>query len=280
MCWSAFVGAADRGCRSSLFRWDWLIPFVEPRASAALGRPVTIAHLHVTLGRTTHIVADGVTIGNPPDWPGGGDFATAEHLTLDVDADGAVSSSRQVVLPSIDAGQAGGRCAATGGWARRTGCSAAARASAAAARGEDAADRARLRSTTARRMCARRQAGRRLRGRGRDAGRRRTARTRSSRSAKGTYAKQPITAEFTGGALLSLRDASEPYPVDLQAGERADHGVGGRDGAEPAGLRRRQCEAGAGRAGHVAAAAADRDRDPEDAAVSGRRASWTMPTGW
>ena len=34
--------------------------------------------------------------------------------------------------------------------------------------------------------------------------------------AKGAYAKQPITASFTGGALLSLRDASDPYPVDLK----------------------------------------------------------------
>ena len=34
-------------------------------------------------------------------------------------------------------------------------------------------------------------------------------------NAKGTYAKQPITADFIGGALLSLRDASQPYPIDL-----------------------------------------------------------------
>ena len=34
--------------------------------------------------------------------------------------------------------------------------------------------------------------------------------------AKGTYAKQPITAEFVGGALLSLREASQPYPVNLK----------------------------------------------------------------
>ena len=33
-------------------------------------------------------------------------------------------------------------------------------------------------------------------------------------SAKGTYAAQPITAQFTGGALLSLRDDA-PYPITL-----------------------------------------------------------------
>jgi hypothetical protein len=32
-----------------LWRWDWFIPLVESRASAALGRPVTISHLHVSL---------------------------------------------------------------------------------------------------------------------------------------------------------------------------------------------------------------------------------------
>jgi AsmA family protein len=34
--------------------------------------------------------------------------------------------------------------------------------------------------------------------------------------ARGTYAGQPINANFVGGALLSLRDAATPYPVDLK----------------------------------------------------------------
>jgi AsmA family protein len=33
--------------------------------------------------------------------------------------------------------------------------------------------------------------------------------------AKGTYAAQPITGRLVGGALLSLRDAAHPWPVDL-----------------------------------------------------------------
>ena len=35
-------------------------------------------------------------------------------------------------------------------------------------------------------------------------------------SAKGTYAGQPVTGQLVGGALLSLRDAQFPYPVDLK----------------------------------------------------------------
>ena len=84
----------------ALFQWDWLIPVVDKYASSALGRPVRITHLHVKLGRVPHIVADGVTIANPPDWPGGGNFATAEHLTIDFDAM-AYLHGRHIVLPSI-----------------------------------------------------------------------------------------------------------------------------------------------------------------------------------
>ena len=44
------------------WRWDWFIPIVESQASSAIGRKVTIAHLHVRLGRTTRIIADDVTV--------------------------------------------------------------------------------------------------------------------------------------------------------------------------------------------------------------------------
>jgi len=41
--------------------------------------------------------------------------------------------------------------------------------------------------------------------------------------AKGTYAGQPITGKFVGGALLSLRDASSPYPVDASVANGPTH---------------------------------------------------------
>jgi len=41
--------------------------------------------------------------------------------------------------------------------------------------------------------------------------------------AKGTYAAQPITGRFTGGALLSLRDAQHPYPIDLHMADGPTH---------------------------------------------------------
>ena len=42
-------------------------------------------------------------------------------------------------------------------------------------------------------------------------------------NAKGTYAGQPVTGQLIGGALLSLRDAGRPYPVDLKLVNGATH---------------------------------------------------------
>jgi hypothetical protein len=47
-----------------------LLPVVAARAGAALGRPVSIGHLHIVPGRVVTVTADDVTIGNPPGWTG------------------------------------------------------------------------------------------------------------------------------------------------------------------------------------------------------------------
>lgn len=195
------------------FRWDWLIPLVETRASAALGRPVKIAHLHVTLGRTTHVVADGVAIGNPAGWPGGGDFATAEHLVIDVDAEKLIRT-REVSLPAIalerpnvDAQQLADGNA---NWKLSTGSSGG--GSGGGGKGPQIGRLAiddgivHVRSAPLNgdfTVAVATKSG----ADGKD---------QIVASAKGTYAKQPITAEFVGGALLSLEDRDAAYPVDLR----------------------------------------------------------------
>ena len=206
-----------------LFRWDWLIPFIEPRASAALGRPVHIAHLHVKLGRTVRVVADGVEIGNPDGWPGGGDFATAEHLTVDVQA-GPLLHGGQIVLPLIqvdkpvvDAQQeADGKA----NW-QFVGSSSSAPSSGPGPQIgrlviNDGAVHVRSAPLSADfNVAVSTKAG----ADGKD---------QIVADAKGTYAKQPITASFVGGALLSLRDANDPYPIDLkvQNGPTSMHATG------------------------------------------------------
>jgi len=193
------------------FRWDWLIPLIEPRASAALGRSVKIAHLHVSLGRVTHIVLDGVTIANPAGWPGDGDFATAEHLVLDVDAEKLIRT-RQVSVPTIalerpvvDAQQLADGNA---NWKLGGGSSGGGGGGSTPQIGKLVIDDGSVHVRSAPlnadfQVAVATKAG----SDGKD---------QIVATAKGTYAKQPITAEFTGGALLSLEDKTEPYPIDLR----------------------------------------------------------------
>ena len=193
-----------------LFRWDWLIPLIEPRASAALGRPVTIAHLHVRLGRTVRVVVDDVTIGNPSGWAGDGPFAKAEHLTADIEAMPLIKERKfvlpliQVDTPVIDAQQlADGKA----NWAFGSGGSSSGGDGPALGRLviNDGAVHVRSAPLGADfNVSVETKAGD-------------TAnKDQIVAHAKGTYAKQPITADFVGGALLTLRDAGDPYPINLK----------------------------------------------------------------
>jgi uncharacterized protein involved in outer membrane biogenesis len=195
-----------------LFQWDWLIPIVDSQASAALGRPVTITHLHVALGRVTRIEADGITIDNPKDWPGGGTFATANALAVSIQPLDYIQHRTIVILditvdtPNIDAQQvADGRANWTLGGNQP------ASPNPNPAPGptigtlhindghvhvRDAKLRADFNIAIATKDD---QAGA----------------SQITADARGTYAAQPITAQFIGGALLSLQDATKPYPVDL-----------------------------------------------------------------
>jgi uncharacterized protein involved in outer membrane biogenesis len=213
-----------------LFRWDWLLPIVNKQASAALGRPVTVTHLHVTLGRTTRIEAEGVTIDNPADWPGGGTFATADRLAIDLQPLDYLQR-REITIPTIaidapkvDAQQlADGRANWTFGDSTPASPNpnpspapkiGALRITDGHAHVRDAKLRADFNVDIATRDAPTQPAatpkpGTAPAGPVDDTG-------QIVASAKGTYAAQPITAEFVGGALLTLQEASKPYPVDLK----------------------------------------------------------------
>lgn len=193
-----------------LFRWDWLIPLVERQASAALGRPVHVTHLHVALGRTTRVELDGITIENPAGWEGGGNFATIERLGVDVDAM-AYIKGREIVVPVIDvqAPKVDAQQLADGKANWNLGSPNATPSTGPGpklgtlriAEGQAHVRSAKLNADFNIDLATQDSAD----GTGQIAAK-----------AKGTYAKQPITAEFVGGALLSLRDAAKPYPVDLK----------------------------------------------------------------
>jgi uncharacterized protein involved in outer membrane biogenesis len=67
-----------------LFRWDWLIPLAEARASAALGRPVTIQHLLVRLGRVVTLRVEGLHIANPAGFEPDPPLALGPRLDMEV----------------------------------------------------------------------------------------------------------------------------------------------------------------------------------------------------
>ena len=83
-----------------LFRWDWLIPIIEAQASARLGRPVTLEHLHVRLGKMTSITAEGLRIGNPEGFEDAPPFATIPRASLDFDVAGWLRD-RSIAIPAV-----------------------------------------------------------------------------------------------------------------------------------------------------------------------------------
>ena len=192
-----------------VWNWDWFIPIVQSKASAAIGRPVTIGHLHVRLGRVVEVTADDVVVANPPDWPSGDPpLASIKALTVRADAWGYVLG-HGLVLPLIGIdgpkllaaehadGTANFRLSTGGGG----GGSPVKIGELRIADGDAHVVMPQLKADFNARIATQ--------GDG-DA-------AKITVDAKGTYAAQPITARLVGGALLSLRDAAHPWPVDLDA---------------------------------------------------------------
>ena len=199
------------GLAIALFQWDWLQPTVNRMASAAAGREVSARHLHIHLGSPTHIEIDEVTIANPAGWTGGDPpFGTIEKVTADVDVLAYIRRGAIVIptltltRPKLSVAQLADLKAPGGDTNYRFDSSTPASTATAAPvpqigklkieEGEVHAKLARLGADFIVNV--------------------ETKDDMLHAKAHGTYAKQPITAEASGGALLSLRDASQPYPID------------------------------------------------------------------
>ena len=201
---------------AALFQWDWLIPIVDRRASATLGRPVTIQHLHVSLGRTTRIEAEGLVIANPDGWPGGGNFATAERLGVDLVPMDYIRH-RQVTIPVIDLQapkvDAHQLADGTANWTFPFMTAKADPAIPATTGTDPKLGTLRIAEGMIHVRGEKLKADFTIDLKTQDSA---DGTGQIAANAKGTYAAQPITAQFVGGALLSLRDAGKPYPVDLK----------------------------------------------------------------
>ncbi|MBV9251925.1 MAG: AsmA family protein [Acetobacteraceae bacterium] len=188
-----------------LWSWDWFIPIVEARASSALGRSVTIGHLHLALGSPTRITADDVTIDNPPEWHGP-PFARAKHLVIEVRLWDYLRH-RQLVLPlvSLQGAQVDAVQAADGRSNYQLQLASSSSGS------ETKIGDIRIEDSHVNVQLAKLKADMKLDVSTREEG----DQSKVVIAANGTYGAAPISGEMVGGALLSLRDPSHPWPVDL-----------------------------------------------------------------
>jgi hypothetical protein len=198
-----------------LWNWDWFIPLIEARASAALGRKVTLAHLHVRLGRDTVIAADDIIIANPDGFPADAPLARIGRLSVTASVLDYLHT-RGIVLPNITVNKPDIHATALPDGANNfTFKKTPAKPGATPPRiGDlvinDGAARVidpKLKSDFALAIATRPASG--------------TEPAAIVVDARGTYAGAPINGRFIGGALLSLRDTAHPYPIDVRVANGA-----------------------------------------------------------
>ena len=194
-----------------LWNWDWFIPLVDRQASAALGRRVSIEHLHVRLGRRTTVTADNVQIDNPAGFPQKAPLARVGKLTVVADVM-AYIHNRAIVLPQIGIDHADIAATAEPDGKNNFTLDMKSQPNAKPTPPPQIGDLMisdsqahfidpRFKSDFIASISTPETAHGGVRS--------------IVVEAKGTYAAQPVSGRFVGGALLSLRDAAHPYPIDI-----------------------------------------------------------------
>jgi uncharacterized protein involved in outer membrane biogenesis len=188
--------------------WDWFIPMVQTRASAAVGLQVTIGHLQISPGRITEVRADDVTIADPPGWGDAPPLAHIDELKLTVDV-WTYIRHRRLVLPLVGIDQP-----VVNALSRPDGQENYKLEVKSSSGGGNAPKIGDLRIHDGKvhavipKLKANCELDIATRGEG-DA-------AQIVIAARGTYGGQPVTGRMVGGALLSLRDAEHPWPVQLR----------------------------------------------------------------
>jgi uncharacterized protein involved in outer membrane biogenesis len=212
--WPVFVGILVLAIvlLVAFWNWDWFIPIVDAQASAALGRRVTIAHLHVRIGRRTTVVADDVVVANPDGFPQAAPLAQVGRLTVAADVM-AYIHQRTIVLPMIGIDHAVVAATALENGTNNFTVKLAPGKPGAKPTPPPKIGDLEITDSTAHVVDPRFRSNFVL-----GISTSRAAAGRASSivvDARGTYGGQPITGRFVGGALLSLRDVAHPYPIDL-----------------------------------------------------------------
>ncbi len=203
------------------WNWDWFIPFVESSASSSIGRKVTIEHLHVRLGGVTEVALTGITITNPDGFTGTDEFATVDRLVVDANVM-AYIKHQTIVLPVIEVDHPVAALRQLADGSNNYTLKLAKSNPNAKPSPPPQIGNLVINDGEASVIMPKLKTNFEL-----------AIQTKPSTDPKfitgdelvvdahGTYAGAPITGNFIGGALLSLRDPSNPYPVDLHVANGA-----------------------------------------------------------
>jgi hypothetical protein len=180
--------------------WNWFRPLIETRLSAALGRTVTLDHLEVHPGRVTVLSVYGLTAANPSGFEAP-NSAIVDRISVTFEVETWIRT-RRVVIPLIEIDQARvdyeQNEAGKSNWDFPDSSSEV----------TPEIGNVQIHDSVAHVRMAQDKADTTL-----------TISTQGDTllvQGKGTYARQAVAVRATGGALLALRDATQPYPVDLQ----------------------------------------------------------------
>lgn len=188
--------------------WNWFRPLVEARASAAIGREVRIGHLDLAFSRTSRAVLYDIAIGNPEGFGEDAPLATVKRLSVSLDSMAALRG--RIAIPEIRVEKPDGHLRSNGAGHRNwTFERSYGEGGAPPEIGELLIEDGSVRFTDPALQADM------------------TARIHTETAedgapmlvarAEGTYSGQPLDARFRGGALLSLRETEEPYPVEFSA---------------------------------------------------------------
>ena len=206
--------------------WDWFLPIVDAKASAAAGRRVTAQHLHVRLWTTTRVELDGIRVEEPKDFAEAKPFATVGRLVVTLKPF-AYLHGGAIVVPTIlvaDAeatirGLADGKSNLDFPFMHPAQPTAAPAGAPAKPDPSPKLGELQIANTHVDVDWAKLRAKFGLDIHTEGAG----DAARIVVLAKGTYAAQPIDGRFRGGALLTLRDSVHPYPLDLYVANGPTH---------------------------------------------------------
>ncbi len=194
--------------------WNWFRPLVERQASQALGRPVSLARFDVKPGWFTTLHLNGLTVSNPDTVPADKPpLAYVEHLALQFGL--RELFDRRLLILHLDVDQPTATLLADSSGQRNWQLTLPERKAKSDAKpwqlqidtlnirdGKfsivDPALKVDVAGTVSTLAST-------------------TAEPQLRVDARGRYDGKPVKARFTGGSVLRLRDASDPYPVDFVA---------------------------------------------------------------